>query len=242
MTTIIVWIAYFTLSLLTSIPVVLIIYPMGWVGLRKLRAKIVFKFTFYWAKILIWTTGTKVEVIGSEKIPKDLAVLFVVNHQGAFDIPLMIAYINKPKAFIAKASLKFFPILGFWAHFMGCVFIDRENVKSTVESFYKGIDRLKEGISIVIFPEGTRSHGDQMKKFKSGSFKLAFKSQVPIVPVTIINSFKIGKSKPLLKSEHVRLIISDPIETANITKQREHSIPEEVEQIVYQNLQRFNPN
>lgn len=213
---------------------------MDWIGLKELKSKLVFKVTFYWAKILIWITGTKVEVIGNEKVPRDRAVLFVSNHQSAFDIPLMIAYINKPKAFIAKESVRFFPIMGLWAHLMGCVFIDRENVKSTIESFYKGIDRLKEGLSITIFPEGTRSRGIQMKKFKSGSFKLAFKSQVPIVPVTIINSFKIGKSKPLLKSEHVRIIISDPIETANLTQQDERNIPKEVEQIVYRYLQKYN--
>jgi len=129
--------------------------------------------------------GAKLVVKGQELIPKDEPVLFVGNHKSFIDIPLLLGYTMRPIAFVAKESLKKTPMINFWMFQIGCLFLNRTNLRKGAATIKEGIQMLKDGHTLVIFPEGTRSLTDEMLPFKPGSLKLATKSGVRIVPFGI---------------------------------------------------------
>lgn len=185
-----------------------------------------------WARSLINLTGTKVEVSGLENIPPG-NVLFVSNHQGNFDIPLLIGYINKPKGFVAKVELKKMPILNIWMEKINCVFMDRSNVRDSMKAILKGIELLREGKSLVLFPEGTRSKSSVLGEFKPGGMKLAIKSNVPIVPVTINGSYNMLEKKGYrISAAHVRIHVSPPIYVDKLPKEEQAKLAHIVRDII----------
>lgn len=159
--------------------------------------------------------GAKVKVYGKENIPADQATLFVGNHQGNYDIPLLYANIDKSIAFVSKKELGNIPFVSEWMKIGGSIFLDRENPRSQVKSMQEGVEKLKNGRSLVIFPEGTRSKGNELGEFKSGSMRLAIKSGVPIVPITIKDSYKLFEESGRAKPAEVELHFHKPIETTN---------------------------
>ncbi len=190
-----------------------------------------------WAKPFLKLSKTNVKVYGEENLPKDGAVLFVSNHQSNIDIPLLMCFIDKPKGFIAKIEIKKVPMIRTWMEWMGCVFMDRSSLKKSAAAIIEGVKILKSGQSLVIFPEGTRSKGGPMAEFKAGSFKLATKAKVPIVPITINGSYKVMEgNKYLIKPATVELYIHKPIFTDNITKEEELELPKKVQKIVASKL------
>ncbi|QEK13712.1 1-acyl-sn-glycerol-3-phosphate acyltransferase [Crassaminicella thermophila] len=194
------------------------------------------KIAMNWGKSIVNATGSKIHVFGIENIPKG-PVLFVSNHQGNFDIPILFGFIDKPKAFIAKIELSKIPVFGKWMERQKCIFIDRDNPRQSLKAINKGIKTLKDGHSMVIFPEGTRSKGPKMGEFKKGSLKLATKAKVPIVPITIDGSYKIMEgNKKLIKPAEVKVTISQPIHTTNLTKEDENVLSEKVYAIIKSHL------
>ncbi|MCR4823718.1 MAG: 1-acyl-sn-glycerol-3-phosphate acyltransferase [Treponema sp.] len=198
------------------------------------RDKIVFGIVPDWAKFVFEkVTKSTVEVIGEEKLPKDRAVVFIGNHQGNMDIPLLFGYIQKKMTFVAKAELGKIPLLADWMRLLQCTFIERKSPRKSIQAIHDAAEGVKKGYSQVIFPEGTRSKGGPHHEFKAGSFKLAFMSGSPIVPVTIDGTWRIYEGqKKVKKGQHVKLIIHDPIETAGLSKEDQSKIPQMVEKIV----------
>ena len=198
------------------------------------RDKLVFGLVPLWARFVFEkVTRSTVEVTGLEKIHKDRAVVFIGNHQGNMDIPLLFGYINKPMTFVAKAELGKIPLLSDWMKLLQCTFIERKSPRKSIQAIHDAAEGVKKGYSQVIFPEGTRSKGGPHHEFKAGSFKLAFMSGAPIVPVTIDGTWRIYEGqKKVKKGQHVRLIIHDPIETAGLSKEEQSKIHERVEKIV----------
>jgi 1-acyl-sn-glycerol-3-phosphate acyltransferase len=186
-----------------------------------------------WARSLVNLSGSKVIVTGEEHVPIQGGVVFISNHQGNFDIPILLGFIDKPKAFIAKKELKKLPLISSWMYYMNCVFIDRSSARSGLKAIQEGVAFLKQGYSQIIFPEGTRSRGDQLGEFKPGSFKLATKAGVPIVPVTIKGSYKIMEANGgLIKPAVVEMYISEPIPTAGLSKEETEQLPGKVRNII----------
>lgn len=147
-----------------------------------------------WASRLLGLAGAKVTIKGNVDLPKDTAVLFVSNHQGAFDIPLLMAHLDRPFGFIAKEELAKLPFVSQWMRYLRCVFIKRGNPREAIKAINDGIELLKSGQSLMVFPEGTRSKDGALLPFKPGSLKLATKSQVAVVPVTIDGSRHLMKA------------------------------------------------
>ncbi len=182
-----------------------------------------------WMQGNIKRSGSTVEVKGIENVPQKDTVVFISNHQGNFDIPLLMAYIDKPKGFISKIEAKKIPIVATWMEHLNCVFMDRSTLKGSAGAIFEGVKQLKAGHSLVIFPEGTRSKGTKMGEFKSASFKLATKAGVPIVPVTIDGSYKIMENQNnWIKPSHVKLTIHPPIATKGLSKEELEQIPNQV--------------
>jgi 1-acyl-sn-glycerol-3-phosphate acyltransferase len=115
---------------------------------------------------------------------------------------------------------------------MKCVFMDRNDIRQSVQAINEGVDLLKQGYSMVIFPEGTRSKGETMGEFKQGSFKLATKAGVPIVPVAIKGSYKMMEEKGFIRPASVEVIISKPISTEGLTREELQQLPDRVKEII----------
>lgn len=233
----IIWFFYFGFVLILTLPALIYAKYLSIRGRIKERSKLAHKTARWWARSLVKLSGARIKVIGEENIPVNSPVVFVGNHQGNFDIPLYIGYISRPKGFIAKIEITKMPIISTWMRYMDCVFMDRSDVRKSVTSINEGIEILKAGLSLVIFPEGTRSKGEGIGEFKQGSFKLATKAGVPIITVTMKGSYKLfelnnGKIKPA----DVEIIISPPIETKGLTTEEAKELPDRVKNIILNNL------
>lgn len=224
----------------------LIISPIGLIkvkyyekkGNMKKREEAIHSITSLWARFVMKLAGAKVSVTGLENVPKDEAVLFVANHQSNFDIPLLMSQIDKPKGFIAKKELESWPLISLWMKYINCVFMDRDNMRKSAEAIVQGINILKSGFSMVIFPEGTRSKGGPSHEFKAGSFKLATKSKVKIIPVTIDGSYKLLEETGKIKKSNVNLTIHEAIDTTKLSKEELANLHETVEKIVLDGLKK----
>lgn len=233
----IIWFIYFWLYQLFTLPKYFKIRSMHKKGKIAEAEAYVGKQAFEWGKKLVKLTGSEVEVIGEENIPTDGAVVFVANHQSNFDIPLLLGYINKDKGFVAKAETKKLPVVGGYMKFMNCVFMERTDPRAALKSIKEGIEIVKSGHSLVIFPEGTRSVDGNLNEFKSGSFKLALKSKAPIIPVTIngsINIMKKGSNK--IKPAKVKIIISKPVDSLEYKSTESYLLRDKVFEIIKSNL------
>ncbi len=229
--------AYVVLYLLLSIPRLKKVSRLEENGKKDEKDAIIRKTAKDWADGIVRLSGSKVEVIGAENIPNDEAVVFVSNHQSNFDIPILMSCIEKPKAFIAKVEMENMPILSKWMNKMGCIFMDRSDVRQSLKSIAKGADNVKSGYSMVIFPEGTRSSDGQLGDFKQGSLKLATKAKAKIIPVTIKGSKDImPKGKKFIRAASVELVVSEPIDTNGISKEEEKMLAEKVRNIIASNF------
>lgn len=171
-------------------------------------------------KIVLFLSGVKCTVIGLDHVPKNEAVLYVANHRSYFDIPVAYSTVPTLTGFVARKEIAKIPFLSTWMRFLQCLFLDREDIKQGLKTILKGIEQIKEGYSVYISPEGTRSQGTQMKPFKEGSFKMAEKSGCPIVPVAISNTEKAFETQqPWIKSAHVVIEYGEPIYLNQLDKE-----------------------
>jgi 1-acyl-sn-glycerol-3-phosphate acyltransferase len=181
-------------------------------GKIKEHNKHVERITSDWARFLVKRAGLTIHVHGKENLSQDETYLIVSNHQGNFDIPILMGYLGQKLSFISKVEVKKIPVVPMWMEHMNCIFMDRTNRRQSIEAIYQGAKNLQEGNNVVIFPEGTRSKGEPMGAFKKGSFKIAAKSRTPILPVTIDGSFKaMEANNNLIRPAEVHLTISPPL-------------------------------
>jgi 1-acyl-sn-glycerol-3-phosphate acyltransferase len=141
--------------------------------------------------MLIFLTGCKLTVTGREHIPRKGGLCIVSNHGSIFDILLHLAYVGRPFGFIAKKELLAVPFLNLWIFLLGGLFIDRKNTRRAVKTIERGVERIKAGGVMIIFPEGTRSKGQGLLPFHPGSLKLAARSLAPVVPAAISGSYDV---------------------------------------------------
>ena len=153
--------------------------------------------------------------------------------KGLFDSPVMAILIeNEPVIFIGKEETKKMPVFGKWFEAMGCIYLARDDMKQSLQAILKGIDELKNGQSIVIFPEGTRMKGKEMGNFKAGSFKLATKANVPIVPIAIQNTYKVLEEKKKIQKTTIYVNVGKPIDVPSLSAEEKKKLPKHVEDIV----------
>jgi 1-acyl-sn-glycerol-3-phosphate acyltransferase len=205
------WFVYFFGYLIYSLPTIKKVQKLDPAMTVEEKDTIIHQKPKHWAKTLVKLTGSEIEVIGQEKIPHG-PVLFVSNHQGNFDVPILIGFLQKPLGFISKVEVKKIPLVPRWMEAMNCVFIDRKDRRKAIQSIREGVQTLKNGHSLVIFPEGTRSKGNEMGEFKKGGLRLATDSKVPVVPISISGSYRImEESKFGFQPARVKVTVHDPI-------------------------------
>lgn len=233
----IIWYSIGWAYLVLTYPVLLRVKYLNIRNNNEKRDKLAFRSTTILAKLLFYVTGSKIKIIGLDNIPADEAVLFVSNHQGHMDSVIIHAFINKPKGFISIVEAFKFPILSTWMKYMKCVFIDRNDARQSLECINQGIDNLKNNHSMVVFPEGKLSNSKTVGEFNRGWLKLATKSGVPIVPITIKNSYKIlSNNGSKVSAGLVECIISKPIYINSLKKRDEIEFINNLRAIIQKNL------
>jgi len=214
-------------------------FILSFLGLRKPMAWVIYICGKLWSKGIIFITGCTLEVEGRENIPGQGGVCFVSNHGGIFDIVLTLANIDRPFGFIAKKELLYVPFFNIWIYILGGLFIDRKNIRKALKTINLGIEKIKNGGSMLIFPEGTRSKGQGLLPFKSGAIKLATNSLAPIVPIAIKGSYEVFEKNKRVTAAPVRVTFFPPILTADMSPDdRRHKLADQVRSIIEEALAR----
>ena len=180
-----------------------------------------------WAfRVCLFFAGTTVIVKGEENVPKDEPVLYIGNHRSYFDILITYVRVPRPTGYIAKREMLKWPLLVSWMKNLHCLFLDRVDVKQGLKIILTAIEKIKSGISICIFPEGTRNKENHtFMEFHEGSFKIASKSGCPIIPMTIYNSADIFEDHlPKIKKTQVILEYGKPIYVKDLAKEDQKKI------------------
>lgn len=188
-----------------------------------------------WAfRVCLWITGVTVTVRGEENVPKDTAVLYVGNHRSYFDILLTYVRVPRPTGYIAKKEMLRYPLLVNWMKNLHCLFLDRKDIKQGMKTILEGIESVKSGISICIFPEGTRNKvNDTFLPFHEGSFKIAEKSGCPVIPICINNSAAIFEDHlPRMKKAHVVIEYLKPVYIKDLPKEKRKFVGAHIQNII----------
>lgn len=231
---------YFWFSLIKLIPKSIKVKRMLKDGQIEESEELITEVSQTWARKLIEKSRSKVEVIGAENLPKNENFTIISNHQGYFDIPIILGYLDTPKAFISKTEMEKIPMLSNWMRYMGCIFMDRSTAKSSLKGILDGVKVLKNRKSIVIFPEGTRTETGELGEFKEGAFKLATKSKTRVLPVTLIGSDKVMKKGSLkVNAVNIKMIIDKPIEMTEEYQKNTVKLSENTKEIILSNLKKY---
>ncbi len=192
------------------------------------------------ARAVIFGFGGRVIVDGVEHVPTDGRPLCIIsNHQGIADIPVLAAYIPLLFGFVAKKSLKKVPILGSWCIALRCIFIDRKSPRSSMDAMRMGVESIKGGYPLLIFPEGTRSQSiDKIGSFKAGSIKLATRAKATVLPVSVEGTSLLWEESDQRRKRKLKpqvfVKIHPPVDTSKYAKDQEGELSDLIEQTVSQ--------
>ena len=210
--------------LILGIPVHLVLCLLGKVEKWKYKTDLIALRIVQWAfKCMLFIAGTKITVIGEENVPKDQPVLYIPNHRSYFDILLLYSRVPGLTGFVSKDSMRKFYLLRDWMKKLHCLFLNRENPREGLKTILEGIENIKNGISMCIFPEGTRNKTDgEMLPFKEGSMKMAEKTGCLVIPVALSNTAEIFENHmPWIRSCKVVIEYGTPIDPKTLSRQEQ---------------------
>ncbi len=192
-----------------------------------------------WAfNCMLKISGVEVTIIGEENIP-DEPVLYIGNHRSFFDVLLTYVRCKRLTGYVSKKEFEKFPLLPIWMKRLYCLFLDRENPREGLKTILTAIDYVKSGISICIFPEGTRNKGDELSTlpFHGGSFKIAERSGCAIIPMSLNNTSAIFEDQmPRIKKTHVIIEYGKPIYMKDLDKEEKRHIAEYCQNIIQETI------
>jgi 1-acyl-sn-glycerol-3-phosphate acyltransferase len=189
-----------------------------------------------WSWLILATTGVLVDVVGLERLERGRTYVFIANHQSIYDIPVIFAAIPWQLRIIAKESLGRMPFLGWHLRRTGHLLVDRRHPdRSGILRRWREL--VGEGLSLIVFPEGTRSADGRVGPFKAGSFLLAVEARLPIVPLTVEGSrFVMMKGQLTTRPGRVRLTVHTPVETTTVRAGNARALAERVRETVVAGL------
>jgi 1-acyl-sn-glycerol-3-phosphate acyltransferase len=228
MTRTILFFSFFWTSLLLAAPLSLPFVLAEVLGLKRFSRPFMGWLISLWCRVILKAAGTRLSVEGVQHVPGTGPVVFYPNHQGDLDILLVLATIPRQFGFLAKKQAAYLPFLNLWMLVMGCVFIDRGNISQGIKAISRGTENVRKGRAMCVFPEGTRSQGPHMLPFRNGSFRLATKAGAAIVPVTIDGAYKVWEEFRRIRPAAVRVVIHEPIQTADMGHDERKALPERV--------------
>ena len=223
---------FLILYLILSIPVFLVEWIIGKFN-RRAKDISSLRIVQWGFKVILKMTGVTTTVIGEENVP-DEPVLFIGNHRSYFDILLTYSRCRRLTGYVAKKEMEKIPLLSTWMKNLYCLFLDRDNMREGLKTILQAIDYVKNGISICIFPEGTRNKvPDTFLPFHAGSFKIAEKSGCLIIPVAITNTENVFENHiPFIKASTVIIEFGDPIDLNAMPKEERRHIGSQVQGII----------
>ena len=191
-----------------------------------------------WARMLLKLTSIRVNVIGRENVLMNRPQIFMANHQSDFDILIVLAHVPGQFRWIVKKELFKIPIFGEAMKSAGYIEIDRQNHEKAMKSIEEAAQKIREGKSVMTFPEGTRSKDGIIKPFKQGMFHLAIQAGVPIVPISIIGAHEILPKRSLkIKPGRVTMVIGRPVDVSGYTIETRSELIERVRDIMIRNFE-----
>ncbi len=181
-------------------------------------------------RLVLAISGIKSTVIGEENVPKDEPVLYVLNHRSVFDIIITYPRVPRPTGYVAKLEMRKYIIFSWWMMLLNCEFLDRSDMRKGMKMINDSSEKIKNGISMAIFPEGTRNKTEEsLLEFHKGSFKIAEKSDCKIVPVVLNNTSSIFEDHlPRIKSRHIVVEYLPPVDVASLDREARKSLSDDI--------------
>ena len=187
-------------------------------SLFDFSGKVQHGFARLWSKMILGTIGAKVEVEGLERIDTSKAQVYVVNHLSALDIPVLYLHLPFQFRILAKKELFRYPFMGWHLRRSGQIPVVLENPRASVRSLNLAVAAIKEGKSLVIFPEGGRSPDGQLHAFMGGAFYAAIKAQVNVVPIALVGTYEVLKMNTWhVKPGPIQMLVGGAISTAGMS-------------------------
>ena len=180
--------------------------------------------------------GAKLHVKGEENLCYEGTAVYMGTHKSYLDIVIMITLIDEPLIFIGKAEVDKLPFIRTWFKAIGGIYMDREDIRQSFRVIVEAIEQLKKGYSVAVFPEGTRSKGRELADFKAGSFKLATKANVPIVPIAMQDTFELLEEKRRLRPARIGVNIGEIINVPLLTKEQKQTISKDTQRYIQELL------
>jgi len=217
-------------------PIALIYIILVKLGLGKFMEGFIHFGSSNWANMVLKTTGSSIKVEGLEKIPNEKGLCFIGNHQSAIDILIVLSVLPVTVGYIAKKQLLYYPFLNLWIVALRSVYIERGNIKKALKSIEKGVEFIKKGNPMIIFPEGTRSKSDTMGTFKSGAIKLATRAEATIIPLTISGSWHAWEENLQIQPAEIRFTIHEAVSTRGISVDERKALGNTLNKIISSGL------
>ncbi len=197
------------------------------------QGRVIHRLAGFWGRVALFVCGVKVRVEGLEHVKGEGPYVFMSNHQGSFDIFSLMAHLPFQFKWLAKKEIFSIPVLGWAMAAAGYISIDREGTRETLEAMNKAARKIHDGMSVVVFPEGSRSRDGSIQPFKKGGFTLAIKAKVPIVPMAISGSREIMPPEGLsAASGEIRIRIGHPIGTEKYSIKDRQRLMEKVRETI----------
>jgi 1-acyl-sn-glycerol-3-phosphate acyltransferase len=192
-----------------------------------------------WSRDNLYLSRARVQIEGLENIDPECPMIFVANHSGLHDILSLAAHLPIQFRWVAKKSLFRVPFMGWHMRRSGYIPIDRENPREAAKSIIQAAKEIRNGVSAIAFPEGTRSRTGDLGKFHSGAFALALRAGVPLVPISLEGSYRVIRPKTLKVNPGViiRIRIGSPIDPSTYSKGEKNRLMDDVFRIMSRDLQ-----
>ncbi|NNF04331.1 MAG: 1-acyl-sn-glycerol-3-phosphate acyltransferase [Rhodothermales bacterium] len=195
----------------------------------------------FWARSMFFGIGFSVRPILRTRLDPDQVYVFAANHQVALDIPAASLAIPTPFGWVAKGELAGTPVLGRAIKASPSVFLDKSSPRRSVESMRLAGARIRDGLSVIIFPEGARSYEQKLQPFKRGAFMLAVEAGVPVVPVTILNAYRhFDEKRKLAQPGTIEVAIGEPVSMEGVTRKQIPEIMETVRLAMQREIDEWN--
>ncbi|MCB1583507.1 MAG: lysophospholipid acyltransferase family protein [Marinicella sp.] len=211
-----VWLFVYPFSWTLTAVVAIIISVLSILGAAEFAGRYVAR---PWGKIILWVTPVKLQIEGIEHLEPNQSYVVIANHQSTYDILVLYGYLPLDFKWVMKIELRKVPFIGFACEKMGHIYVDRRNRQASIKAMQEAKQKLVDGTSLVFFPEGTRSHGKQLKTFKKGAFRMAQDLQLPLLPTSISGADEVLPSGGLMITPgKIKLTFHAPIDIQTINE------------------------
>ena len=230
----IIFVALFVvLFLLLMIPVMIVEWIIGKFN-QDLKDRSSIRIVQWAFRRILFLCGTKITVIGEENVPKNEPVLYIGNHRSYFDVVITYARVPGLCGYISKKEIERIPLLNVWMRYLHCLFLDRNNIKEGLSVILAAINKVKSGISICVFPEGTRNNtSEDFLPFHGGSLKIAEKGDCAIIPMALNHTDDIFEAHlPWIRKTHIVLEYCKPIYPKDLPKEDRKKLSDIFEKVI----------